>query len=96
MGADLERSIRRPAFALGERFVARRDFVVNGHTFKIGDSFPWRRLAVSERILRQLWAQSYVDVDGPATLPPDAEPIVDSLFDRGADDAEPAKPKRKK
>ena len=73
---DLDQSIRRAPFDAGRAFVARKEFAVQGHRFSVGDAFRWRHLAVSQRLLRQLWAQSYVDCVGsvdsaPLVLEPD-------------------------
>ena len=95
---DLDQSIRRAPFAAGGSFVARKDFTIQGRAFATGEAFPWRRLAVSLRLLRQLWAQSYLDCDGEpvaasqdAAEPAAAEPAGD-LFD----DSETPKPAKRR
>ena len=40
---------RRDSFNLGAPLVARKPFRFNGKDFLVGDSFPWRRMAVAER-----------------------------------------------
>lgn len=54
-------SVRRPRFNVGKTFVARKPFTVQGKHLETGDRLDWKTLGLSERLLRQLWSQSYID-----------------------------------
>jgi hypothetical protein len=89
----MAQNIRRPAFDPSKGLTVRRAFAVNGHQFAPGAAFPWKHLAVSKRLLMQLWTQRYLEAAGAAPLPAPVElpPIIrTTAFD------EPRQPPRKK
>lgn len=54
---------------------ARRAFIANGHGFKVGDIFDWRRMAVSQRRAKQMFDAGWIkhDTDNDKKAP---EPVV--------------------
>ena len=72
----MARTMRQP-FSPTAEYVARRSFVVNGHTFAAGDNFPWRRLAVDIRKLHRLHEQRFIDVKGDEIELIEETPVVD-------------------
>jgi len=54
---------------------ARRAFIANGHGFKVGDVFDWRRMAVSQRRAKQMFEAGWIkhDTESDKKAP---EPVV--------------------
>lgn len=79
---------RQPFIANG-RYVARKVFTCNGHRFKPGDAFPWRRMGCSARRLEIMYRTNLIDLnmdvqyeEEPKLEPgADEEPRVEFEFD---------------
>lgn len=58
---------------------ARKKFVSNGHTFRIGDHFDWHRLAVSQRQVAKLFAAGRLrHAQGDDTTEAVSEPVSET------------------
>lgn len=55
--------------------VARRDFVAAGRPYKVGDAFDWKRLAVAQRRVLQMFEANIVGHVDEAVEPPPAPPV---------------------
>lgn len=58
--------------------VARRDFVAAGRPYKIGDAFDWKRLAVAQRRVLQMFEANLVGHTDEAQAAPPAPPVVEA------------------
>lgn len=65
--------------------VARRDFVAAGRSFSQGDAFDWKRMAVAQRRVAQMFEANLVGhpddavAEDEATTPPPAPPAKEVL-----------------
>lgn len=51
---------RRDSFDLGASLVARKAFRFAGKDYKPGDAFPWRRMSVAERKVRNMLGSGHL------------------------------------
>jgi len=85
--------ITRTLLDLAAPLVVRKAFWCNGRLYQPSDAFNWRKKAVSERVVRQLWEDWKIDVEGSPTSPTVSvsapEKVTDGL-DATADPPTPA------
>jgi hypothetical protein len=69
----MERYVER-VFDASRPTICMKPFRANGHSYTPGDTFPWRRIAVTARRARQLFEARYITHPGLIEVEPQPTP----------------------
>jgi hypothetical protein len=76
-------NLTRSPFDIKREFVARKAFRTGNRKFTVGQRFPWKRMAVSERRVRQLYEAGWLTY--PEEIGPPDKKEVPPLEDHMAE-----------